>query len=521
MRPLRPHLRQGPWPCLFWLSTRDYFERNWRDRCARSPSRPSAKGGYVRRSKLLKLAAAIILTVVLAASANAQGQSPKVMTNQDVLDMVKAGLSTQVIAISIERAPATQFDVQPATLVTLKRAGVSDRVLEAMVKAANPPARADHPASPAQTAEPTSVTPTEADVRSCVSDLGDLGKLYGTVLRMEFGAPMQSQGGTVEMRLGAPNGTKIYPVMVRFREYRKGVAWLYRDPFGTIKCIRNGEVEYHPPVTPEEMAAAIADGETVRMPVKIMSSRSPLTFDVGTLALSKAGLELTTGIQSFNFKVAASQIYNVESQNWQLHLHLVMINPRGGSNGIRQDVYLWDPAVAARAGSVDCSRCGEATTRLETLVRMVKQCCESGDRKPTSDANAPAVGTRSANDGPLNTPSPALLVAMLSTPGIEFHGESSEGGARWPMDVRIVSYDTENGRMTGEVSWPSLKAIHKIEGTVAGGTLTFRETGYIRRGKAGLGCEYKLVPDGPTKLVGTYGKCPGSSATGHSELVRK
>jgi hypothetical protein len=332
----------------------------------------------MRRSKLIVLTSGAILSLVLAAGSSAQqGQSPRAMTNQDVLDMVKAGLSTQVIVASIERAPLTRFDVEPATLVALKRAGISDQLLEAIVKASSPAASAARSSPPAQAAqaaqgaEPAPATPTEAEVRSCVADLGDLGKLYGAVIRMEFGTPMQSQGGPVEMRLGAPSGTKIFPVMVRFRDYRKGVAWMFRDPFGATKCMRNGEVEYRPPVTAEEMAAAINDGETVRVPVKIMTSRMPFTFDGGVLAVSKTGLELTTPIQRLNFQVAANQIYALDTQNWQLHLHLVMTNPRGGS-GLRQDVYLWDPAVALRGSSVDCGRCGDAMTQLEKLVRMVK-----------------------------------------------------------------------------------------------------------------------------------------------------
>ncbi len=312
---------------------------------------------------------ALFLIATLSIPASGQGQPSKPITNQDVVDMVKAGLSAQVIATSIEHASATQFDVQPTTLVTLKRAGLPDQVLEAMVKAASP---ASSGARAAQAAEPASAGPTESEVRSCVSNQSDLGKIYGTIIRMEFGSPMQSQGGTVEMRLGAPSGTKIYPVMVHFHEYRKGVAWLYRDPFGTIRCVRNGEVEYHPPTTPEEMKAAITDGETVRMAVRIMSLRAPLAFEAGSLAVSKGGLQLTTPIQNFNFSVVASAIYNVEVVNWQLHLHLVVPNPRGGSNGLRQDVYLWDPAVVPRAGSVDCGQCGDAMNLLATLVRMVK-----------------------------------------------------------------------------------------------------------------------------------------------------
>lgn len=54
------------------------------------------------------------------------------LTNADVLEMIKAGLSTEIIVAKIRTSPA-KFDTSPATLTDLKAAGVSDQVLMAMV----------------------------------------------------------------------------------------------------------------------------------------------------------------------------------------------------------------------------------------------------------------------------------------------------------------------------------------------------------------------------------------------------
>jgi hypothetical protein len=57
------------------------------------------------------------------------------MSNQDVLDMVKAKLSTELIVTTVENAKSPFFDVQTATIISLKRSGVDDRIVQAMVKA--------------------------------------------------------------------------------------------------------------------------------------------------------------------------------------------------------------------------------------------------------------------------------------------------------------------------------------------------------------------------------------------------
>lgn len=54
------------------------------------------------------------------------------MRNTDVVQMFKAGLSEKVIITSIRQVPAKDFDLTPAGLIALKKAGLSDSVIEVM-----------------------------------------------------------------------------------------------------------------------------------------------------------------------------------------------------------------------------------------------------------------------------------------------------------------------------------------------------------------------------------------------------
>lgn len=58
--------------------------------------------------------------------------APELLTNEAVLEMVQAGLSEGVIIAKIRSTPRG-FDTSPQALIALKRAGVSDAVLEAML----------------------------------------------------------------------------------------------------------------------------------------------------------------------------------------------------------------------------------------------------------------------------------------------------------------------------------------------------------------------------------------------------
>lgn len=59
------------------------------------------------------------------------------MTNADVIQMVNAALSEQVITTSIRQATTKDFDLTPTGLIALKKVGVSDAVIQVMQEVSN------------------------------------------------------------------------------------------------------------------------------------------------------------------------------------------------------------------------------------------------------------------------------------------------------------------------------------------------------------------------------------------------
>ena len=66
------------------------------------------------------------------------GQSEKILTNEDVLELLEAGLSSELIVTIIETS-RSNFDTDLTTILVLTKAEVPDTVLQAMVKAAANP----------------------------------------------------------------------------------------------------------------------------------------------------------------------------------------------------------------------------------------------------------------------------------------------------------------------------------------------------------------------------------------------
>ena len=102
-------------------------------------------------SKFLPVAlAALCLIPALRPAASARPRQPNQqqqetaakLTNKDVLDMLGAGLSPEVVVVKIKNSQ-TDFDTSAAALQELKAAGVPDAVMLAMVQ----PAKAPVPAS--------------------------------------------------------------------------------------------------------------------------------------------------------------------------------------------------------------------------------------------------------------------------------------------------------------------------------------------------------------------------------------
>jgi hypothetical protein len=83
----------------------------------------------MRKIQTVLLCAACLFFVTSAVTAQ---KAKNTMTNADVIQMVTANLSEQVIITSIRQAPAKDFDLTPTGLIALKKAGVSDAVILVM-----------------------------------------------------------------------------------------------------------------------------------------------------------------------------------------------------------------------------------------------------------------------------------------------------------------------------------------------------------------------------------------------------
>ena len=100
------------------------------------------------------LGAALVLAVFMLGAGVPPAVAQEVLTNDSVISMVKGGLGEAVVLARIRSSPAN-FDTTTNSLLALKKAGVSDKVIEAMVSAprsgaaaAAAPAPAPAPAAP-------------------------------------------------------------------------------------------------------------------------------------------------------------------------------------------------------------------------------------------------------------------------------------------------------------------------------------------------------------------------------------
>lgn len=91
---------------------------------------------------------ALLLILMLVMMFAGQGQNEEVLTNENILELVEAGLSPELIVTLIETS-SSEFRTDLPTILQLKKAGLADEVLQAMLKAAAVPKSYD-PASDGQ-----------------------------------------------------------------------------------------------------------------------------------------------------------------------------------------------------------------------------------------------------------------------------------------------------------------------------------------------------------------------------------
>ena len=108
---------------------------------------------------MMRVALVLVLVAVMALSLPvAISLAQEVLTNDSVVQMIKAGLPEAVVIAKI-KSTQTKFDLKTDSLVSLKKNGVSDKVLEAMV-ASGSPTTGTLPSSP------TVATGTAAQLRN-------------------------------------------------------------------------------------------------------------------------------------------------------------------------------------------------------------------------------------------------------------------------------------------------------------------------------------------------------------------
>ena len=104
----------------------------------------------LRRMVLLLIAVAPLVLAGFGSAAD------EILTNELVIKLVAAGLSEGVIVEKIQASPS-RFDLGTDNLIALKRAGVPDAVIQAMVRAHRSQVAAADPLNP----KPVSPPPTE------------------------------------------------------------------------------------------------------------------------------------------------------------------------------------------------------------------------------------------------------------------------------------------------------------------------------------------------------------------------
>lgn len=146
------------------------------------------------------------------------------LTNKDVVEMVKAKLSDAVIIDEIHKSPC-KFSTSPDDLIALKKAGVSDAVIEAISNAGGATS-SGQPAAVA-TAKGDSLvvpdgTPVEVELKSTVSS-EDIEE--GSVIDFTVVHPVAVNGVTV-IAGGAPATARVIKVKKARHWGRSGqISW--------------------------------------------------------------------------------------------------------------------------------------------------------------------------------------------------------------------------------------------------------------------------------------------------------
>ena len=147
-------------------------------------------GGF-KHVKIRHLALFLALMLVSIHLSTAGAQTRKPLTNQDVIDMTKQGLTAPIIVKAIE-ANQTDFDVSAQALLDLKNAGVDSSVMVAMLSAQGSKPSASAEALHGAAAPPDDTTSPDPSRRVCSATRGCLIR-EGTEVPLKFASDLSSK----------------------------------------------------------------------------------------------------------------------------------------------------------------------------------------------------------------------------------------------------------------------------------------------------------------------------------------
>jgi hypothetical protein len=120
----------------------------------------------VMRKRLIAVAVVCsVLFLVMPARA-----SVVPLTNKDVIELVRLALGDEVVIAKIRQAPAVEFKLETADIESLKAAGVSGKIIAAMLEKATPPAPPQMP---------------QNELEAAAAQMGGVGSM-GMVTRVEL-----------------------------------------------------------------------------------------------------------------------------------------------------------------------------------------------------------------------------------------------------------------------------------------------------------------------------------------------
>ncbi len=383
----------------------------------------------MRKSQIVLLCAACLFFVTSAVTAQ---KAKNTMTNADVIQMVTAALSEQVIITSIRQAPVRDFDLTPTGLIALKKAGVSDSVILVMqeVSASTKSTSAGGDKMPDDDREQT----VNAVLRQAVISQSrgaltllsfqktngyeqDVTKMYVLEWQAEIGFQQEGYkagngfiGYWQDFRVLQQQPGPLESIGMSTIHFNKGArirltgdSVLRKTEQGwrieglTVKTSQvlaeSGPVDPPPPVAGpnvaatsarsfETLSAAIEKGEEVVFNVKYNSAISGyLYLASGKVTVSKAAVSFDFTYSFDDFTVTPDKILGVVSepqQNTRIHIKAAVKNKKGNKESIK-DFYFYSPGAVAVGtgpggigGSISCRACDDSMSVLFALLQKVR-----------------------------------------------------------------------------------------------------------------------------------------------------